>query len=138
MARVAFKASFTGDKEMKAKLMAVAGDKGMRKYARVAALEVGGVILERMKAETPVKSGKLVDSEVMKVMVSSKKEDIRITLTAGGPDVPYARVVHETHKTKSKFMERPLLAAAPTAGRDIAEKIDLGVYSSTHKRSPRA
>ena len=125
MARVAFKASFTGDKEMKAKLRAVAGDKGMRKEARGAALEVGGVILQAMKAETPVDTGKLRDSERIKVMVSSKKEDIRITLIAGGAGILYAGVVHETHKTKSKFMERPLLAAAPTAGRDIAAKIDL-------------
>lgn len=125
MARVAFKASFEGEAAMKAKLRAVAGDKGMRKEARGAALEVGGVILGVMQAETPVKSGKLRGSEKIKVMVSSKKEDIRISLLAGGPDAPYARIVHETHKTKSKFMERPLLAAVPTAARDIAEKIDL-------------
>ena len=125
MARVAFKASFEGEKEMKAKLMAIAGDKGMRKHARGAALEVGAVILEAVKAATPVDSGDLQRSEVMKIMVSSKKEDIRITIQAGGDGILYAAVVHETHKTKSKFMERPLLAAAPTAGRDIAAKIDL-------------
>ena len=127
MARVAFRASLTGDKEMKAKLKAIAGDKGMRKEARGAALEVAEVILVKMQAETPVDSGKLRKSERIRVMVSPKREDIRISLLAGGADfgVVYAWIVHETHKTKSKFMERPLLAAAPTAGRDIAEKIDL-------------
>ena len=125
MARVAFRATLEGDKAMKAKLRAVAGDKGMRKEARGAALEVGAVILEKMKEATPVDTGKLRNSERIRVLVSSKKEDIRISLIAGGPDVPYARRVHETHKTKSKFMERPLLEAAPTAARDIADKIDL-------------
>lgn len=125
MARVAFKASFTGEKEMKAKLQAIAGDKGMRREAREAALDVGGAILRNVQAETPVKTGRLLRSEVMKVMVSSKKEDIRISIIAGGPNIPYAKRVHETSPKHSKFMERPLLAAVPTAGRDIAARIDL-------------
>jgi len=131
MARVAFKASFTGEKEMKAKLQAIAGDKGMRKEARGAALEVGGVMLGQMQARTPVKTGRLKRSERIKVLVSSKKEDIRISLLAGGELAPYAAIVHNDTKARhphggqAKFMESVILENVPTAGRQLAEKIDL-------------
>ena len=125
MARVAVRATLSGDKEMKRKLENIAGDKGMRKVARAATLEVGGEMVMRMKERTPVKKGHLRDSERILVMVSSKKEDIRISLVAGGPDVLYAAKVHETHPTKSKFMESVILETAPTAGQDIAARIDL-------------
>jgi len=131
MARVAFRASLEGEKELKAKLASIAGDKGMRKEARGAALEVAATLVEQMKARTPVKTGKLRDSERLKVMVSSKKEDIRISLLAGGPDAPYAALIHNDTKLRhpnggqSKFMESVILEAVPTAARDLAEKIDL-------------
>jgi len=129
MARVtpAFHMAMTGDKEMKKKLERVAGDQGMRKEARTATIEVGGELLDRMKARTPVKTGKLQRSERLLVMVSPKKEDIRLSLIAGGgpENVLYARKVHETHKTHSKFMESVIFEAAPTAGQQIAAKIDL-------------
>jgi len=125
VARVAVRATLSGDKEMKRKLENIAGDKGMRKVARAATLEVGGEMVMRMKERTPVKKGHLRDSERILVMVSSKKEDIRISLVAGGPDVLYAAKVHETHPTKSKFMESVILETAPTAGQDIAARIDL-------------
>ncbi len=125
MARVAVKVQMTGDKAMLRKLEHLAGDKGMRKQARAAAIEIWESKLPIMQERTPFKTGKLRRSEKMRVMVSSKKEDIRLSLIAGGVGVEYARRVHETHKTKSKFMESVLLESASTAGRDIAAKIDL-------------
>jgi hypothetical protein len=125
MARVAVQVTIKGDKEMLRKLRHLSGEQGMRKQARSALLEVGEPKLELMKSRTPVKTGKLLRSERLRVMVSPKKEDLRISLIAGGPDVPYAKRVHETHKTKSKFMESVLLEAAPTVGAEIAAKIDL-------------
>lgn len=126
MARVALRMTMTGDKEMKRRLENMAsGDKGLRKEARQATVAVGNELLEKMKARTPVKTGKLQRSERLIVMVSGKKEDIRISLVAGGPDVLYARKVHETHKTQPKFLESVIMEAASTAGRQIAEKIDL-------------
>jgi HK97 gp10 family phage protein len=127
MARVAVKASLTGDKEMLRKLERVAGDKGMRKEARAALTEVAGPMLEQMKARTPVKTGALQRSERIRVMVSSKKEDLRISLLAGGgpENVRYAPRVHETHKTKSKFMESVILEHRPTLASELASKIDL-------------
>jgi hypothetical protein len=115
----------TGDKEMLAKLERLAGDQGMRKQARAAAITVWEARVPIMQERTPVRTGKLMRSERMRVMVSPKREDIRLSLIAGGPDVPYARRVHETHKTKSKFMESVLMEAVPTVGGEIAAKIDL-------------
>jgi len=127
MARVAIKVSIVGDKEMLRKLERVASDKGMRKEARAALNEVADPMVEEMKADTPVKTGRLQRSERKRVMVSSKKEDMRISLIAGGgpEDIRYAARVHETHKTKSKFMEKTLLRHKGTLGGELAAKIDL-------------
>jgi hypothetical protein len=114
-----------GDKELLKRLENVAGDKGMRKQARKATVEVAESKLPAMQERTPVKTGKLQRSERVKVMVSPKREEIRISLIAGGPDVPYAYRVHETHKTKSKFVEKTLLELAQTAAAEIGAKIDL-------------
>lgn len=110
---------------MKRKLAAVASDKGMRKEARGALKEFGEPLVPKMRGRTPRKTGALQDSERLRVMVSSKKEDLRVTLIAGGPDAPYARKVHETHPTQSKFMEITINEAAPTAAAEIAKNIDL-------------
>ena len=125
MARVVVRAALEGDKEMLDKLRRVAGDQGMRKQARGAALEVGGEKIEIVKGRTPVKTGRLQRSEHVKVLVSSKKEDIRIALVAGGPTALYARKVHETHKTHAKFLESVILEAASTVARELGAKIDL-------------
>src|SRR5262249_18378704 len=74
-ARAALRVTMTGDKEMKRNLQSVAGDKGMRKLARGAALEVAGLMLVEVQANTPVKRGRLLRSERVRAYVSSKKED---------------------------------------------------------------
>jgi len=125
MARVAVRSAMTGDKEMLRKLTKVAGDQGMRKQARQAVTEVGQSKVEVMKTRTPVKTGRLLRSERIKVLVSPKKEDIRLALIAGGPDALHARKVHETHPTHAKFMERTLHEAASTIAAEIGAKIDL-------------
>ena len=124
MARV--KAQLVGDKEMLAKLKRVAGDQGMRKEARRAASVVWEKRVPIMQERTPEKTGRLKRSERMRVMVSSKKEDIRLTLIAGGPLAPYAAIVHETHPTKGKFMESVIREAVPTAAAELSVEIDLG------------
>jgi hypothetical protein len=125
MARVAVRATLTGDKEMKRRLEHLTSEKGLRKEARAATKEVGGEKLAISVDRAPEKTGKLKRSGRLLVMVSPKKEDIRISLVFGGPDVLYARRVHETHKTQSKFLESVILEAAGTAGHEIAAKIDL-------------
>lgn len=78
-----------------------------------------------MQARTPVRTGRLLRSEKIRVMVSGKREDFRISLVAGGPEAPHARVVHEIHKTKKKFMESVVLEAVPTLGAEVARELDL-------------
>jgi hypothetical protein len=125
MAGVKIRVAMEGDKELLKKLETLAGEKGIRKQLRAATVEVGESKIPAMKERTPVKTGRLQRSERVKVMVSPKREEIRIALVAGGPDVPYAYRVHETHKTKSKFVEKTLLEAAQTAAAEIGAKIDL-------------
>ena len=114
-----------GDKVMKRRLEKLAGDAGFRKEARKGSADVWGKRVPIMQARTPEKTGKLKRSERMKIMVSSKKEDIRLALIAGGPDVLYARKVHATHKTHSNFMRSVLFESAGSVGREIAQAIDL-------------
>jgi hypothetical protein len=125
MAGVKIRTEMVGDKELLKKLANVAGDKGMRKQARAATVEVAQSKVPIMVERTPRKTGKLQGTEKVRVMVSPKREEIRIALIAGGPDAPYAYKVHETHKTKSKYMERTLLELAQTAAAEIGAKIDL-------------
>jgi hypothetical protein len=123
--------TMTGQKEMLAKLKMVASDKGMRKQARKALKEVSVPMLEEMKSRTPVKTGRLKRSERTWVMVSQKKEDMRISFLAGGPGIPYARREHEDTTLKhekggqAKFIESVMLERAGTLAHDIASIIDL-------------
>ncbi len=123
------KVSLEGGREMQRRLELLAGDNGMRKQLRAATKEVGDETLAVTQQRVPVKSGALKDSGKVRVMVSQKKEDIRIAICYGGPDVPYARAVHELHPTQSKFLESAILEAVRTIGPDIVKKIDLQAAS---------
>lgn len=115
-----------GDKAMKELLARVASDKGARKQLRKAVLEYGNeVMLPRLVTNTPRLTGALQRSEKVKVRISAKKEDVGITIIAGGASAPYAPTMHETAKRKPKFMERTLRDCAPTALGDIAGRVDL-------------
>lgn len=110
---------------MRRRLEKIAGDQGMRKEARRAASDVWSKRVPIMQARTPVKTGRLQRSEKFRVMVSSKKEDIRLALIAGGDGVLYARKVHDTHKTHSGFMLSVLMEAATTVAREIGAELHL-------------
>lgn len=119
----AVKVSLQGDKEMKARLVNLIRE--APKELRKAMLVVATQKLEEIKARTPMKSGKLRGSERVKLLVSGKKEDLRVTILAGGPDAPYARIVHEVHPTQKKFFESVILEAVPTIGAEIGSQFDL-------------
>lgn len=127
MARPAFKAQLTGDKEMKQLLIRVASDKGMRKEARGALKTVGGRKLQIAQSRVKVRTGKLQRSGRLYVMVSPKREDLRIAIAFGGKSygVLYARKVHDKHPTHSRFLVSVILESAGTAGRELAQEIDL-------------
>lgn len=117
--------NWEGEKKMKAKLKAIAADSGLRKEARGALLDVGEVMVAEMKAACPVKSGKLQGSIRRRALVSTKKENMRITFLAGGPDIPYATRVHWQHKSKARFMTNVMNAHQPKLAGELAAKIDM-------------
>ncbi len=134
MARVAVRVAMTGDKEMLKKLRTIASestDKGLRKEARAATLDYGNqTILPKVQGRTPIKRGRLVRSERIRVLVSPKKGELRVAVCAGGPFATYAMKVHEDleaeHKVgRAKFIESVIFEEAPTAAAAIAPKIDL-------------
>jgi hypothetical protein len=111
---------------MKATLREVA--KGFPKEARRGAKVVAEeLLLLPAQERAPKKSGRLAGSG--KVSVSIRKAganpNILATVKFGGPDVPYATLQHETHKTQSKFLEIPLREAVPTAGPALSREISV-------------
>jgi hypothetical protein len=131
VARIDIRVGMEGDKDMLRRLERVAGDQGMRKQAREAALGFAREeCLPLMVERTPKKTGKLRSTETVKVRVSSKKEDIGVTLVAGGPRAPYARIVHEDlrarHKVgQAKYMESVILEKRSTAAQGIGSRLSL-------------
>jgi hypothetical protein len=131
MAKIDIRAGMEGDKELIRKLEHLAGDQGMRKQARAAALAFAREeCLPLMVERTPKKTGKLRSTETVKVRISSKKEDIGVTLVAGGAQAPYARIVHEDlrarHKVgRSKYMESVILEKRSSAAQGIGSRLNL-------------
>ena len=119
----AIRVTFEGDKAMKRRFERAI--EATPKELRRALVEVANRKLPIVQARTPVRTGALQRSVRVRVMVSQKKEDLRVTIIAGGPGIPYAARVHETHKTKSKFIESVILESVPTIGKEIAGELDL-------------
>lgn len=99
--------------------------KNSPKELRRALRKVGERKFQITQERVPVKKGVLKGSGKFRVMISGKKEDLRVTIVYGGPDAPYARRVHDTHKTQSKFLESVLLESVPTLGGELRDEIDL-------------
>jgi hypothetical protein len=131
MAKIDIRAGMEGDEQLLERLRHLAGDQGMRKQARQAALGFAREeCLPLMVERTPKKTGELRRSETVKVRVSSKKEDIGVTLVAGGANAPYARIVHENLKARhkvgrAKFMESVILEKRSSAAQGIGSRISL-------------
>lgn len=122
----AIRVTFTGDKEMKENLQLVAREfplaarRGMKEWAQE--------FLSEIVPGVPFKTGRLAGSGKIRISIrkTSGKENIAASIVFGGPDILYARKVHEQnlkHPDKEKFLERPLLAKVPTAGAEIADKV---------------
>lgn len=122
---MAIRMTLAGDREMKQKLQGCAREFPLeaRRGTRVVAMQKADLAQER----APEKTGKLKASKRVSVSIrkSGATPNISATVKFGGPDVRYARIVHETHPTQSKFLESVLLEAVPTIGADLAREIDL-------------
>lgn len=81
--------------------------------------------VDDVQARTPYKTGRLRRSVRARVMVSGKKEDVRVSILAGGAEAPYARIVHETHATQDKFLESVIYESRGSALGDIAKEVSL-------------
>lgn len=93
----------------------------------------GEAVMTRSKEEfVPVDTGTLKASGMVRPPVWEGTNVVSVELVYGGPAAPYAVVQHETptyrHRVGQwKYLETPLLEAAPSMAQDIAD--DLGWQS---------
>jgi hypothetical protein len=120
--------TFGGVPQMKQRLQTVAREFPLaaRRGTKEWAIEK---LLTPAVSAAPELTGRLKRSGRLQISIRKKAGQENITvfvIFGGGPErVRHALIVHETHKTKSKYLERAILAAVPTAGPEIAEKIHL-------------
>lgn len=124
----AIKMTITGDAEMRRNIQTVIREfpLAVRRAAKEWAETKAPIAVDR----APEKTGKLKRSVRVRISVNKKsgRENVRASIIFGGPDVPYARKVHDRnpkHPDTEKFLERTVLEAVPTAGPEIAEKLSL-------------
>lgn len=83
--------------------------------------------MREVQRRTPVKTGKLRDSIRIEGPTSTGKQ-VTGSIIAGGPDIPYAMIVHEDldayHPVgEAKFIERTLNESAPYMADRIAARM---------------
>lgn len=122
-------ATFTGDKELKRSLENLA--RQFPKETGKALRSVGTEkIYEPSQALVPVETGALRDSGRIRA-TTAQSRGVSLKISYGGSEAPYAVIIHEDLRLKhpnggsAKYLERPLMQAKPTIGRDLAGEIDL-------------
>lgn len=83
-------------------------------------------VLDKAKQLAPVKTGRLRDSG--RIEKADSKTGPAFRLRFGDEDVPYAAVVHETHKTRRKFLQRAVLESGPETIRKLKEHFDRELF----------
>jgi hypothetical protein len=81
------------------------------------------LMMTAAKRDAPVDTGTLRASGTVFVPEVSR-QDVSVLLGFGGPAAIYALLVHETHRTRSKFLERNVNQQASQLERDVAEEVD--------------
>lgn len=124
--RSAIKVAWAGGDEMKRNIKTVIREfpLAVRRAVKEWAEQKAPIAVDR----APEKTGKLKRSVRIRVSVNKRagKENTSASIVFGGPDVLYARRVHDLnpkHPDKEKFLERTIREAVPTAGAEIAEKV---------------
>lgn len=112
-----------GNKQMKDRLLAIARE--MPKLVRRAAKDYAAEKVEKARERAPLFTGRLRRSGRVTSNVSGK--NITATMKFGGHDVPYAAVIHwgRDGRSGNRFLQETIIEAVPTAGQELAEKIDL-------------
>ncbi|MBX3139853.1 MAG: HK97 gp10 family phage protein [Trueperaceae bacterium] len=80
-----------------------------RQRVATATTEIAKEVFAESQREVPVDTGNLRASGRVEPALP---ERLTATVSYGGTAAGYAVIVHETHKTKSKYLERPARAAA--------------------------
>lgn len=99
--------------------------RNIRKFAkenpgrvRRALLRWGEETMAVSKELCPVKTGNLRGTGRVEV------NEGRMELLYGGTAAPYATIVHETHPTKSKFLQRPMLQRISLIKKYVKEEFE--------------
>jgi hypothetical protein len=114
-----FKLVFRGQREMADSLEKIA--KKMIARKRSALKKWATPIMAKSRLECPVDTRALQNSGKFEV----SKDGDSVDFSYGNEEVDYAVIVHETHPTMSKFLERPLMEATPSAAKELGEGLDL-------------
>lgn len=88
--------------------------------AVVATNKVGGEAFAESQRQVPVRFGNLKGSGRIEPATTAEPA---VTLSYGGTASAYAIIVHETHATKSKFLERPAREAIPRLNTEVAAAV---------------
>jgi hypothetical protein len=90
-------------------------------------LDEGRACLQLARVLAPVRTGALRRSGAVRQLPLASGKGKAVVIGFGSADVPYAMTVHETHPTKSKFLEQAfrLLAAGMKARLENGIKRDV-------------
>jgi len=110
-----------GTEEMRRRLASITN--GFNMAVEKALREEAEEIMRRSKNEfVPVDTGTLKNSGFVND-VQRKGDDVSVVLGYGGAAEAYALAVHEGHKQKPKYLERPINEAVGGMDRRIAAKV---------------
>lgn len=83
-----------------------------------ALLDQGIMIMDKSVPEAPRLTGDLRRSALVKAPKTTKRPEVGLSY-----NVEYALIQHETHKSRSKFLERPYNESLPKAPGNIADNV---------------
>jgi hypothetical protein len=120
-------ANVTGTEKVIANLRSLASS--MPVQVGRAMFEVGEEIMARAKAITPVDTGVMRASGFVE-LPKIAGDEVTVRMGFGGASSEYVIVQHEDlslhHEVgQAKFLEQPVLEAAPTLARDIVARVNL-------------
>jgi hypothetical protein len=86
-------------------------------------LEASDIGEEADISHVPIVTGDLMNSKQIETRVTS--EGIEATISYGGPNAPYAAIVHERLAPSRKYLEMPFVAAEKGMDSRLANRIKL-------------
>lgn len=133
MAKSPLSFEFTGMAALERQLSRASDE--IREAGAAAIREEAEIELEEAKRRTPVRFGALRASG----HVTQRDDDLRATISFGGPSAPYAVYVHENtdafHRVgQAKFLESVIRESAPHFAARVARRIRAAVPSFRRRR----